>query len=232
MEAGDRAGGQGTDPDAIRSPGGTLDLIPLDHRARARSRLAECLQGQTIDMVEGALWIAAEEYPFIDVEREAGRVRLIAAEGASRVDGQTNPFQRLDTLRAYLFEELGFRGNHEDYNDPRNCYLNEVLDRRTGIPLTLSLIFLETARAAGFEAHGVGLPGHFVTAVRYDGRELVVDPYHGGGVISLEDCRDLVGRTTGRPSLFRKDHLLGVDDRQMLSRLLLNLKHMHLERQD
>lgn len=186
--------------------------------------------GPDLDLVEAALWVAAEEYPDLDVEREAGRVRLISAEGARRVDGLSNPFARLDGLRVYLFEELGFHGNIDKYNDPKNCYLNEVLDRRLGVPLTLSILFNEVATAAGFEARGIGLPGHFVSGVTRDGRFVLVDPFHGGHVISEEDCRQLVARTTGRPSLFRRSVLRGTDARATLARLLVNLKHMYVER--
>ena len=207
--------------------------MPTDAGAGARRRLQAMLtNGEPLDIVEVSLAVAAEEYTDLDVEREAGRVRLIAAEGSRRAFELANPFARLDALRGYLFEELGFRGDHDDYNDPRNCYINEVLDRRMGIPITLSILFMEVAAAAGFEARGIGLPGHFIVGVRYDGRDLLVDPYHGGVIVSEEDCRDLVKRTTGRPSLFKRHLLEGTSTRQMVARLLLNLKHVYLEKQD
>ena len=210
-----------------------MDLLPVDHRDRARRRLAGLLrQDGGLDVVEAALVIAWEEYPTLDIEHELQRVRLVAAEGARRVYEETNPFARVDGLRQYLFEELGFHGNTENYNEPENCYIHEVMNRRMGIPLTLSILFLEVARAAGFQAAGIGLPGHFIARVRWQGRDILIDPYHGGTIISEEDCRELVGRTTGRPSLFRRTLLEGATERQMVSRLLLNMKHIHLERQD
>jgi len=210
-----------------------LNLTPVDQRNPARSRFAELVAGDTpFDLVEAALWIAAEEYPQLVVDRELERIHLLSAEGARRVYSLRNPFARLDGLRVFLFEELKFRGNIDDYNNPRNCYLNDVLDSRLGIPLTLSLLFMEVARAAGFEPRGVGLPGHFVTVVTFEGRSIIVDPYHACRVITEEDCRQLVGRTTGRPSLFRREMLAGSDDRAIMSRLLLNLKHMHVEGKD
>lgn len=207
-----------------------MELLPVKHRFRARRGLARLLAGGAdFDLVEAALWVAAEEYPELDVDRELGRVRLISAEGARRVNGQANPFARLDGLRVYLFEELGFRGNIDEYNDPKNCYLNEVLDRRLGVPLTLSILFNAVAEAAGFETRGIGLPGHFVSGVTWDGRFLLVDPFHGGQVVSEEDCRQLVARTTGKPSLFRRTVFQGTDARSTLARLLVNLKHMYVE---
>src|SRR5262249_55031333 len=129
---------------------------------------------------------------------------------------------------AFLFDELSFRGNGEQYDDPRNSFLNEVLTRKLGIPITLSIVYMEVARMAGIEAQGVGLPGHFVVRIQEQGRTLMIDPYHGGNVITEEDCRDLVVRTTGRASLFRRDILEGTSSRVMLVRLLLNLKRIYL----
>ena len=210
-----------------------MDLLPIENKDRARRRLVELLrQPDQIDVLEAALVIASEDFPNLDVEHELQRVRLVASEGARRVFEESNPFARADGLRQYLFEDLGFRGDTDNYNDPNNCYIHEVMNRRMGIPLTLSLLFIEVARAAGFTAAGIGLPGHFIVRIRWQGRDLLIDPYHGGSVVSEEDCRELVGRTTGRPSLFRRDLLQGSTPRQMLSRLLLNLKHIHLERQD
>ena len=210
-----------------------MELSCQDHQDRARRRLAELLgaEGQ-LDLVEAAMWVAAEEYPDLDVEHECSRVRLICAEGARRVHQISNPFARLDGLRTYIFEELGFRGNLEQYNDPRNSFLNEVLDRRLGIPLTLSLLFVELARAAGYEACGVGLPGHFVARCVFQGRAILVDPFHSANVITLEDCKDLVARSTGRSWLFRPETLEGATERSMLSRLLMNLKYAYLGRSD
>lgn len=210
-----------------------METLSRDQRLRARRRLANLLRNEPqFDLAEAALWIAAEAYPQMDVDHELERVRLIAAEAARRVFGHRNPFARLDGINGFLFDELGFRGNTQDYNNPLNCYLNEVLNRRMGIPLTLSMVFMEAARAAGFEVRGVSLPGHFVVRLDQRRRTLIVDPYHRGQVITEEDCRQLVGRTTGRPSLFRRRMLDGTDHRAMLGRLLLNLKHVFVEREE
>jgi regulator of sirC expression with transglutaminase-like and TPR domain len=204
-----------------------------DGARRPRRELQQLLTSDgAFDIVEAALWVAAEEYPDLDVEHTAARVRLISAEGSRLAQGMTNPFARLDALRTHLFDNLGFRGNEKEYNDPRNSFLNEVLDRRLGNPLTLSILFIDVARAAGFESQGVGLPGHFVTSVTYEGRTLLVDPYHCGQVISEDDCRQLVSKTTGRPSLFRRELLEGADERAMLTRMLLNLKYIYVKGED
>lgn len=202
-------------------------------RDRTRARFAALLRkGETPDIVEAALLAAAEEYPGLDPGRERTRIDRLGRELRRRVATLENPFARLDALRVYMFEELGFRGNEDEYYDPRNSFLNEVLDRRTGIPLTLSILYMEIARHAGFETRGVGLPGHFVVRVDEDGRRILVDPFHRGEVITEEDCRELVRRATGRPSLYRPELLEGVSAREMLGRLLRNLKRIYLARDD
>jgi regulator of sirC expression with transglutaminase-like and TPR domain len=204
-----------------------------EHRAEARRRLTELLNSQeSFDIVDAALLVALEEYPELDLAAERGRIDTIAEAAAERVADLANPFARLDGLRGYLFEELGFRGNHEEYEDPRNCYLNEVLDRKVGIPLTLSILLMEVASRAGFEVKGIGLPGHYVSRLTYGGRALLVDAFHGGHVITPEDCRELVIRATGRPSLYRAELLEGASARTTLCRLLLNLKRIYLARED
>lgn len=212
----------------MSTPGSTRE-----HRSEARRRLTELLAShETFDLVDAALLVALEEYPELDLQRERDRIEEIAVAGAARVQGLENPFARLDGLRVYLFEELGFRGNQEEYEDPRNCYLNEVLERRVGIPLTLSILLMEVARSSGFEARGIGLPGHYVSRLTYGGRALLVDAFHGGHVITPEDCRELVIRATGRPSLYRPELLEGASARTTLCRLLLNLKRIYLARED
>ena len=206
--------------------------MTAERRAEVRRRLAGVLGATGFDAIEAGLLVAAEEYAGLDVEREAGRIRLVAAEAARRAAGVTNPFARLDAVHSLVFDELGFRGNEQDYNDPRNSFLNEVLDRRLGNPLSLSMLWIEVARAAGFDCKGVGLPGHFVSRATYGGRTVLVDAFHGGAVLSEDDCRQLVARTTGRPSLFRREMLRGTDERAMIARMLLNLKHIYVKAED
>lgn len=168
----------------------------------------------------------------MDVLTQVGRVMTIAGEARERVAEHTNPFARLEAVRSLLFDEIGLKGNVDQYDDPRNSYLDDVLDRKLGIPLSLSILTIEVARGAGLDACGIGLPGHFIVRVEEQGRKLYVDPFHGGHVITIEDCKELVVRTTGRASLFRKDSLDVASPRAMLSRLLMNLKRIHLAQGD
>ena len=210
-----------------------MEATVHEKKAIWRQRLVEVLSAAgPLDIVEASLLVAGEEYPLIDLSRERARLAAMGDEAYRRAGDLDNPFARLDAVRAYLFEELGFRGNSDDYEDPRNSYLNQVLDRRTGIPLTLSIVFMEVAGRVGFETRGVGLPEHFVVRVDYEGRTILADPFHGGQVITEEDCRQLVTRSTGRPSLFRRDVLEGTPPEAMFVRLLRNLKRVYLAQED
>ena len=113
-------------------------------------------------LAEGALWIAAEAYPGLDVPHWLGRLDALGHRAAERVTSDMDVDRAASAVGRFLFEEEGFRGNTEDYYDPRNSFLNDVLDRRLGIPITLSVVYVAVAARAGLAAAGVGLPGHFV----------------------------------------------------------------------
>jgi regulator of sirC expression with transglutaminase-like and TPR domain len=213
--------------------GSPTDPLLPPHAAAARSRLAVLLsQDEPLPLLEAMLLVAAEEHKDLDVLTEIGRVMTMAAEAKERVAAVRNPFARIEAMRSLVFDEIGFKGNVDHYDDPRNSFLHDVLDRKLGIPLTLSVITIEIARAAGLAAHGVGLPGHFIVRIDEQDRSLFIDPFHGGHVITIEDCKDLVVRTTGRASLFRPDSLDVATPRAMLNRLLMNLKRIHLAQGD
>jgi len=206
---------------------------PLGSGAAARRRLDALVRGkETFDLLEACFLVAAEEYPHLDVDAERARVDAIGSEALRGTGTLTNFFARLDAIRALLFEELGFRGSADSYDDPRNSFLNEVLDRRIGLPITLSILHVEVARRAGVRAAGVALPGHFVVRAEDGTRTVFVDPFHGGAVITEDDCRELTSRATGRASLFRREMLEGATPAATLQRLLHNLKRVYLARED
>jgi regulator of sirC expression with transglutaminase-like and TPR domain len=216
----------------VRSGAPSDPLLTPRARAARRRLTAHLASPGPLPLLEAVLEIAAEEHETMDVLAQVARIETIGAAAKERVADLTNPFARLAALREFLFDELGFRGNSEHYDDPRNSYLDDVLERKLGIPLTLSIVVIEVARRAGIEAEGVGLPGHFVVRVEPSGRRLLIDPFHGGHIVTIEDCKDLVVRTTGRASLFRRDSLDAATPRAMLTRLLLNLKRIHLAQGD
>ncbi len=181
-----------------------------------------------IDLGEASLLIAEDAYPGLDIPRYVRRLDEIAAPLQKRVDDGTPLWDMVQALNGHLFGELGLRGNEEDYYDPRNSYLNEVLDRRLGIPISLSAVYIEVARRVGLTVVGIGLPGHFIVEARRDTTSLLLDPFHGGEPLTPEDCERLVENVYGGTVVFSEDHLVPVRKRQILSRMLNNLKRAFL----
>lgn len=178
-----------------------------------------------IDLGEAALVIAQLEYPDLDAGRYLGVLDDYARQAGSRLVGRYDPDRIIGQLHEFLFGELGFRGNEEDYYNPRNSFLNDVLERRTGIPITLAVVYLEITRRLGLPFYGVGLPGHFI--VKYDDNRQVkfIDPFHGGRLLDQEECTDLVRghRAEGPESRdFR-----AVDNRYIIIRMLNNLRGIY-----
>jgi regulator of sirC expression with transglutaminase-like and TPR domain len=184
-----------------------------------------------IDLARAALVIARSEYPTLDINAYLGRLAAIA-ENAPTVRQAADPLGRLHRLREYLFEEQGFAGNAEDYFDPRNSYLNDVLDRRLGIPITLSLVLIEVGKGVGLQMEGIGLPGHFVTGARVGGEHVLLDPFNGGTILTGEACGDLVARAVGRPVELTAELFVPVTKRQFLTRMLNNLKGSYWRREE
>ena len=179
-----------------------------------------------IRLARAALLIAAAEQPGLDVDGYLGRLDTLAdAAGPARC--AADALSRLHRLREFLFEELGFAGDRADYFDPRNSYLNHVLDRRLGIPITLSLILIEEGRRFGLEMEGIGLPGHFITGARIAGEQVLLDPFNRGAVLTAETCGQVVRRALGRPVRLKPEHFAPVSNRQFLTRMLANLKGIY-----
>jgi len=189
-----------------------------------------------LNLAEAALIIAKHEYPGLDVARYLSRFDQMAAAVSSRLASAHGAMlDNLQALNDYLYEEEGFSGNLEDYSDPRNSFLNDVLDRRAGIPITLSLIHLEVGRRVGLPLEGVSFPGHFLVKLELDGAAVVLDPFHRGVSLSEDELRMRAEWVLGEevpvgdllPSL-----LEGASKRDMLVRMLRNLKGIYRERDD
>ena len=179
-----------------------------------------------IDLGRAALAIAKSEYPELDIEAQVGRLAALA-EAARPARPTADLLERLHRLREYLFEEEGFSGNATDYFDPRNSYLNDVLDRRLGIPITLSLVLIEVGRRRGLEVQGIGLPGHFIAGARVGGEHVLLDAFNGGVILTGEACAELVARALGQPVELSARHFVPVTNRQFLARMLANLKSVY-----
>ena len=178
-----------------------------------------------VPLGRAALLIAQGEYPDLDVERYESRIEEIAATLRERLPPSADPQAQLRTANELLFSELGFHGDDEGYEDLQNLWLNDVLDRRTGIPVTLAILHVEVCQRAGIDVRPVGLPGHVVTRLEgHDGDHLFVDVFRGGRILTAEQCKELVRQTYGPRTEFRDFFLSAITPRFTLRRLLNNVK--------
>ncbi len=182
-----------------------------------------------IDLLRCALFIARDAYPELDVEGYVARVAAMAAALRPRCTGLTD-LEQVRLLNSYLFEEQGFRGStQEQYYDPRNSYLNEVLERRLGIPITLALVYLAVGRQLGLDLEGVNFPGHFLVRCALPGEQLFIDPFMAGRLLEPHDLEELLCRVNRGQTMPLEERFLRVaSPRQILARMLRNLKQIHI----
>jgi regulator of sirC expression with transglutaminase-like and TPR domain len=196
----------------------------------AAERLRQILSGpdHEIDLGRAALALARLEHPDLDEDGYVERLREFAAQLRPKLAEGRASKDVVGPLSRHLFEELGFCGNEGDYYDLRNSFLNEVIDRRTGIPITLSVVYLEVARHLGLPYFGVGLPGHFL--VKYDDgrRRVFVDPFNGGRTLKRSQCQKWLRETLGRRVVLREHDFAAVGTRYILGRMLNNLRDIYL----
>ncbi len=177
-----------------------------------------------IDLARAALLIAAESEPSLDVEAEMARLEQWAGTLRDRLDPEWNHLQRLARLRAFLYEELGFKGDVQHYYAPENSMLHSVMARRKGIPLTMSILFMEIGWRIGVPFEGVGFPGHFLVRLTGLPEDLLLDPFDHGGSVHEEDCRRMLASSTGGVLEFDEAMTRSIGKRDMIARLLFNLK--------
>lgn len=199
----------------------------------ARQRFSSAIQGDdaNIDLAYAALCIAQEEYPDLVPETYLAALDDMAARLAAQMPRERYPLRVLQAINRFLFDELGFRGNEADYYDPRNSFLNQVLERRTGIPISLSLVYLELAQRIGFPMQGVGMPGHFIVRPRVEDMQIYVDPFNKGEILFMEDCQRRLEALHGQPLEMTPEMLPEVSSRQFLTRMLTNLKIIYIQRE-
>lgn len=175
--------------------------------------------------------MACEEYPQLVVSPYLDQLDEIAGRIKVLLNPDDSPRQIVGKINSVLFGELGFRGNTEDYYDPRNSFFNDVLERRVGIPITLSAVYMEVARRVSFPLAGVGMPGHFLLKYSDRENEFFLDPFNQGEVLTHRDCEARVEQLYGDTVQF-SDHLLdAVTHRQIIARMLNNLKSIYLKGQ-
>ena len=187
------------------------------------------VEDESIDLVRAALAIAQSEYPKLDAHAYSARIDDLARRVKRLVPDLGDPSGSIAALNRVLFEEEGFCGNTKDYYDPRNSFLNDVLDRKLGIPITLAVVYMEVARRVGFPLAGVGMPGHFLLK-HYDveGREILIDPFNRGSILSANDCQQRLDELYGGQMPLQPEFLMAVSRRQVLIRMLNNLRSIYL----
>jgi regulator of sirC expression with transglutaminase-like and TPR domain len=209
---------------------------PSDTRMRlhCRERFAACVAAPDaqVDLASAALWLAAEEYPDLDLQIYLGRLESLAERVRSTWGNRSGSYAALDALRSVLVEEQNFGGNALDYYDPRNSFLNEVLDRRLGIPISLSVLWIEVAKRAGIPIEGVNLPGHFVVRLLHGGDPLLVDPFCDGMLLTTAECEDRMRHTMGDDARLAPEDLVAAGPKQILVRMLNNLRLGYLDDED
>jgi regulator of sirC expression with transglutaminase-like and TPR domain len=190
------------------------------------------------DLGAAALAIARVEYPALEPGPYLERLDRMGHEARARIAGSAvRTEEAIHAFNEYLYDELGFSGNRQRYDDPRNSFLNEVLDRRTGIPISLAVVYLEVARRAGIRVSGVNFPGHFLLRATLGdaddsppapGRVVIIDPFHGGARLSESDCRELLRQHVGDEAAFDEGLLEPASRHAIIVRMLVNLKRLYV----
>jgi regulator of sirC expression with transglutaminase-like and TPR domain len=206
----------------------------LIHPAVARQRFREiaALPEPQVDLVEASLLIAAEDHPGVDIDRHLHEVQAWSEAVASRLHGSHDVERVVEAINRQLFEEEGFHGEDDDYYDPRSALVNEMLERHAGLPITLSILYLELTRRLGAQATGIALPGRFL--VKFTGYfgEVIVDPFDGGRVLTPVELQKLLDQVYGGGVRLREHHLRSFSRREILARELAQLKAAYLAQHD
>jgi len=191
--------------------------------------LLELLTGRSeeLDLDRAALELARIEYPSLDVEPFIGILDSYAVELSERLGGPSSGSEYVEAANRYLFGELGFTGNSGNYYDPRNSCLNEVLTARTGIPITLAVMYLEIGRRLARPVYGIGLPGHFVVQYRDADFSAFVDVFNGGRLLTALECFELARQSSGAPVSEDPRLLAPIGKRRIVMRMLHNLRNVY-----
>jgi regulator of sirC expression with transglutaminase-like and TPR domain len=212
------------------SPTAALAVRNAEAAARLR-RLVEA-NAASGSLAEGALLIAQEHYPDLDVAHYLARLDTLGAVLRAQLSDEAGDVERIRALNRFLFEEQGFGPNASDFADPRNSFLNEVLERRVGIPITLSIVYIEVGRRIGLALDGLSFPQHFLVRCALADGAAVLDPFLGGASLSIDELQRRLGalRLGHRPSRAEVSALLtAASRREILARMLRNLKAVYLE---
>lgn len=203
--------------------------VPAAALAEFSALVNRNIEDERIDLARAALAVARTEYPQLNSDSYLARLQALAQRVRARLPRNPAPPETIAALNAVLFKEEQFRGNVADYYDPRNSFLNEVLDRKLGIPITLALLYEEVARRIGLPLFGVGMPGHFLLKhYDVDGGQVILDPFHGGALLTLQECQQRLDQIYSGQMHLQSEFLSSVSRRRWLTRMLNNLKTIYL----
>ena len=206
----------------------------LTHPALARQRFREIavLPEPLVDLVEASLVISLEDNPRLDVSRYLQQVGSWTGAVQARLEGSHDVERIVATINRLLFEEEGFHGQNDDYYDPRSALLNEALDRHAGLPITLSILYIEISRRVGVDAAGISLPGRFLVKLSGEFGQVFVDPFDGGRVLSTIELQVILDEMYGGGVRLREHHLRSFSAKDILGRELAQLKAAYLAQHD
>ena len=189
----------------------------------------DCPEDQ-IDLGRAALAIASQEYPDLKIDDYLSRLDGLGQVVELRIGDERNPYRIIAALNTVLFKELGFQGNRSEYYDPKNSFLNDVITRKKGIPISLSVVYMEVARRVGLSLEGIGFPGHFL--VKYDDGdvEILIDVFDGGEIRAREDLDRMLQQLYRGQVSYQPGFVAALGRRDILRRMLNNLKWIYLER--
>ncbi len=207
-------------------------MNPLSGPVREQFALEVGKSQEDMSLALAALLVAQEEYPQLPVDRYMARLDLLAEETKDRLDGENAPLLVMQELLNTLYQRHHFRGNREAYYDPRNSFLNDVLDRGLGVPLTLGIVLLEVGWRLDLPLEGVNFPGHFLVRFHGDALNFLVDPYDGGAVRFEDQAQELLDRVYGGMVRVHEAFLRPARRQEMIARLLANLKSLYLNVRD
>ena len=187
---------------------------------------------EQIDLAKASLHYAQAEYPALDIQKYLDILEAIATEVKSQLSGATYPLKVIKAINFELFDGMGFQGNTENYYAPENSFLNQVIERRVGIPITLSVIYLAVAKRLDFPMVGIGMPGHFLIRPHFEDAGIYIDAFNQGEILFEQDCQRKLSQIYQQPVKLNPDWLTPVSNRQILARMLNNLKFIYLHKRE
>jgi regulator of sirC expression with transglutaminase-like and TPR domain len=186
---------------------------------------------EALSLDRAALIMALEEYPDLDIQEYLRKIDTFAARADVLIGVDRSPVNVIEGINEVLYVQEGLRGNSDDYYDPRNSYLNEVLDRRLGIPISLSVLYMEVAKRINFPIQGIGIPGHFLVKHVTNDRDIIIDAFDLGRILTLNDCQELLDKIHKGTIEVNASLLQPMGKRTILTRMLYNLKGIYTQKE-